>query len=164
MLLSRPAILGSADLTALMMLSVKGKSITAELSGVVVPAQLALPLMRRLPTRALAGAFFWWGARLMVDWTFALSRLEKEGEGMPWSRITTSLFGLAFVAPAFFCWTVVHYCAGWVGGEGAAAVACDWLCRSGTRYGYFQKPAAVASAAPEPLPWPKAFVPHVAGE
>ena len=61
MLLSRPAIPGSDDLTALMMLSVKRKSITAELSGVVMPAQLALPLRRRLLTRALAGASFWWG-------------------------------------------------------------------------------------------------------
>ena len=89
----------------------------------------------------------------MAGWTFAVSRLEREGEGMLWSRTITNLrrsmagpaglFGLAFVA---FRWTWSTLALGGVDREDAAAAAYDWLCRSGTGYGYLQKPAAAAMA------------------
>ena len=98
----------------------------------------------------------------MADWAFAVSRLGREGEGMPWSQTMTNLqgsmagpaglFGLAFAA--FFRWTwftlalgvsmggtlPLQYTTGYVG------LGRDMdICKS-----------------PPPLPWP--FVPHVAGE
>ena len=62
-----------------------------------------------------------------------------EVHGRPGRPVRVGLRGLLLL-------DLVHSYAGGVDGEDSAAAAYDWLCRSGTGYGYLQKPAAAAMA------------------
>ena len=98
----------------------------------------------------------------MADWTFAVSRLGREGEEMPWSQTMANLqgpmagpaglFGLAFAA--FFRWTWFTLALG-------VSMGGTLPLRHTTGYVGLGRDMDIFKSLP-PLPWP--FVPHVAGE